>query len=285
MLIALASLALAAPSVEEAEAAWAARDWAAAEKAYGKLARGSDDGNLHYRHAWAAHQLGHYDVAAKGWAKAVEHGAPGAAAEYNLACALAHLGRVDDAFAALERAVAAGFTSVGTLDSDTELDPLREDPRFAALRTAIDVASRPCMHDPRFRAFDFWVGDWTVFDRSGQRVGQNRITLLDGGCTVLEQWTSALGPTGTSLNRFDPAKGAWVQDWMSQRGWTVHYEGDVEDGAMRFTGTRATLDGTQTPVRATFTPEDGTVIQHLEAWDAASDAWTTTFYGVYRKAE
>jgi tetratricopeptide (TPR) repeat protein len=55
---------------------------------------------------------------------------------YNLACAYARTGRIDDAFARLEAAYAAGFADRELLDLDPDLEPLRADPRFAALRAA-----------------------------------------------------------------------------------------------------------------------------------------------------
>lgn len=52
---------------------------------------------------------------------------------YNLACAQAQLGKVDDAFATLERAVAAGFRNPQHLQQDADLEPLRSDERWEAL--------------------------------------------------------------------------------------------------------------------------------------------------------
>lgn len=51
---------------------------------------------------------------------------------YNRACALARLGRVDDAFAALERARKAGFDQPWQIASDADLNALRGDARLTA---------------------------------------------------------------------------------------------------------------------------------------------------------
>ena len=61
--------------------------------------------------------------------------APGQTA-YNLACAHARAGETDAAFAALDRASSAGFSMGGYLGDDDDLDSLRDDPRFAALKDA-----------------------------------------------------------------------------------------------------------------------------------------------------
>ena len=52
---------------------------------------------------------------------------------YNLACIEAQAGRLPQAFGALQLAVTLGFNDPQHLRNDTDLDPLRSDPRFAEL--------------------------------------------------------------------------------------------------------------------------------------------------------
>ncbi|MGE5715961.1 MAG: protein kinase domain-containing protein [Acidobacteriota bacterium] len=52
---------------------------------------------------------------------------------YNAACVYAALGRHDEAFACLEAPVGQGFLPADWVVNDPDLDPLRGDPRFAAL--------------------------------------------------------------------------------------------------------------------------------------------------------
>jgi predicted esterase len=56
-----------------------------------------------------------------------------AACQYNHACALARLGRKDDAFAALDRAAQAGYGDADHMQADEDLASLRGDPRYAAV--------------------------------------------------------------------------------------------------------------------------------------------------------
>jgi hypothetical protein len=58
---------------------------------------------------------------------------------YNAACSSAKLGRVDEAFTWLERAVAEGFANRAHVDGDHDLDSLRADPRFAAIMARFPV--------------------------------------------------------------------------------------------------------------------------------------------------
>ena len=56
---------------------------------------------------------------------------------YNVACSYVLGGLLDKALDCLERAVDNGFGHRDWLDHDTDLDPLRDSPRFAALRAKI----------------------------------------------------------------------------------------------------------------------------------------------------
>ena len=52
---------------------------------------------------------------------------------YNVACAYANMGQIDDAIACLEKAVQNGFGHREWFENDSDLDPLRGDDRFQAL--------------------------------------------------------------------------------------------------------------------------------------------------------
>ena len=59
--------------------------------------------------------------------------APGPLLSYNLACAQARLGRIDEALASLSDSIDRGFAAPDDLSLDPDLAPLRGDPRFTAL--------------------------------------------------------------------------------------------------------------------------------------------------------
>lgn len=66
---------------------------------------------------------------------------------YNLACALAVQGKIDEAFEALEQAVVAGFNNIAHAAQDSDLANLREDGRFEKLIAAmskIDCSGWQC---------------------------------------------------------------------------------------------------------------------------------------------
>jgi hypothetical protein len=59
--------------------------------------------------------------------------APSVLLSYNLACAQARLGRVDEALASLGDSIERGFAASDDLLRDPDLAPLRGDPRFSSL--------------------------------------------------------------------------------------------------------------------------------------------------------
>ncbi len=52
---------------------------------------------------------------------------------YNLACSLSMVGRKDDAFVALEKAIDLGYSDFEWMARDPDLKPLQGDPRLARL--------------------------------------------------------------------------------------------------------------------------------------------------------
>jgi tetratricopeptide (TPR) repeat protein len=57
---------------------------------------------------------------------------------YNLACIYSLAGELTEALECLERAIQGGFAHKMWLEQDSNLDPLRDEPRFRALRKLLD---------------------------------------------------------------------------------------------------------------------------------------------------
>lgn len=77
--------------------------------------------------------------AARSFRKALDLGYRKADTSYNLACAHARMKQRDEAFAWLERAIEAGYTSWRHMEEDDDLYALRRDPRF---EKAVEKARR-----------------------------------------------------------------------------------------------------------------------------------------------
>lgn len=144
----------------------------------------------------------------------------------------------------------------------------------------------PCSSDAH-RAFDFWLGTWTVTDPAGNVAGENTISSQERGCLLLEVWTSAGGGTGQSYNFLDPKTEKWRQVWVST-GAVIDYSGGLTaTGSMKLEG-EITYQGTglTAPFTGEWTPNaDGTVTQHFEQYDAENDTWNPWFTGLYTRKE
>jgi hypothetical protein len=280
--------AVAAPgavSIEAADSLFTARDWKGAAEAYGAvLADEPGLGMAWFRLAGARYQLGEYADAAAAYARADSLGIFPAVTRYNLACSLALAGEVEPAFEALGRAVDLGFTTPETMGADTDLAALHDDPRWTEMLDRADRAARPCEHDPRYRRFDFWIGEWDVFVQ-GRPAGTSRIDPLLDGCALLENWTGRQGLNGKSLNYLDPVTGKWKQTWVNDNGGILEYEETADaptDASIRFLAHVPKPDGSETLRRMTFTAvAPDSVRQFMEQSEDGGATWTPSFDGMY----
>jgi tetratricopeptide (TPR) repeat protein len=203
---------------------------------------------------------------------------------FRQARAYAKLGQADNAFAALERAVKGGFASRQILDTTTDLQGLQADPRYKKLLETMDAKARPCMHDPRYRAFDFWVGEWDVrpTGQPGAPPSRSSIQSVLEGCVVFEQYTSNNGTYyGKSFNIFDAATGRWYQHYVDSTGARLELDGEVRDNVMYYTGMNPNAAGQKVHDRLTFFKLANGHVRQL--WEQSPDGkeWTVIFDGEY----
>ena len=107
---------------------------------------------------------------------------------------------------------------------------------FFAFVSDAQPQKSPCVTDPVYRQFDFWIGEWEVFGPKGKKAGDSKIELILDSCIVLENWTSAAaGYAGKSFNTFNANTGQWQQTWVDNVGGSTEYlEGKFEDKKMTF---------------------------------------------------
>lgn len=143
----------------------------------------------------------------------------------------------------------------------------------------------PCASDPDRRRFDFWAGDWDVVNKDGALVGRSNVHVVSGGCGLLENWTSLRGPTGKSLNAYNPQTHQWQQYWVGQGGLVTEYRESTWDGKSLSFISRPPASTERAPMlRLTFTPlDDGSVRQHGEQSTDGGTTWTTTYDFFYRR--
>jgi hypothetical protein len=89
----------------------------------------------------------------------------------------------------------------------------------------------PCCSTEQ-KQFDFWVGEWNVFDTLGNYVGKNTVLKQYDNCLIQENWISAGKNRGTSYNYFDPSDSTWNQLWLDNQGTILKLKGTLIDDNM-----------------------------------------------------
>ena len=227
--------------------------------------------------------LGRLDEAEAAYRQADSLGFARLVVRYNLAALAARRGEPDSARAWLGRAFAAGYGNFESVATDSAFAALRGTPAFDTLVARARARSYPCDSDPRFRAFDFWIGEWDVM-ANGVRVGTNTISRELEGCALYERWRAhpASGSYGHSVNRFDPRSGTWRQLWIDAGGNQTDYEGTVTADGLRFVGVVVTPAGPGQRSEMTFTRlADGSVRQFIRTSPLDHEEWTVAFDATY----
>ncbi|HJQ40481.1 MAG TPA: hypothetical protein VKB93_25320 [Thermoanaerobaculia bacterium] len=203
----------------------------------------------------------------------------------------AKAGRVNEAFAALERVAGPAPGVVNALKTSPDFEALRKDARYNALLEKLT----PCS-GAQYRQFDFWVGEWEVRGANNQLLGHNRISKRYGGCVVLEEWQPAGGGDGgSSFNFYDQNTKQWHQFWVDSSGtnWLssdkqgnpMTMYGGIRDGAMVLVSHPDSLPSIGL-TRATWRPlPDGRVRQTFESSTDNGKTWGVSFDGFYSKAK
>jgi tetratricopeptide (TPR) repeat protein len=279
------------PSEEltRANALLTAGDWKGTLAAYESLAQKYPSHPLsRFRVGVALIGLGRFAEAEANLGEGERLGIPAAQGAFRLAQALAEQGKSDAAIAELFRSAAARLPlAPSALESDAHFAKLKSHPKWTAAMNAIDAVSHPCMHDPRAREFDFWVGDWDVRPTGTPPTGpasRNNITLEDDGCIVMEHYTTPTPYIGQSFNLFDHSLGLWRQTWVDNTGGQHDYRGSLKNGNLEFIGDTPAPNGAlgRIPTKLTlFHISKDSVRQFSQVSADSGKTWTTAYDLMY----
>ena len=143
----------------------------------------------------------------------------------------------------------------------------------------------PCKYHekhPKYREFDFWVGDWDVYGKGGALSGHSHVELMIGDCVLNENWTDMTGGVGKSYNKYNEPLKRWEQYWVDQYGSTTYYTGNLEGPNMVFLADGFDPAGKPQKLRMTFFPiAPDKVRQFGETSDDGGKTWAVSFDLIY----
>ncbi len=170
------------------------------------------------------------------------------------------------------------------MKNDKEFSAYSETDGFKEVLEKVKNNAYPCLTGKDYRHFDFWLGEWDVY-ANGRKVGDNSITMAQGGCAIHENYVTAGNYAGQSINYYDPIAKKWHQHWVGSGGDVYNYlETKREEGLLQFESDFMGANGQISLSRLTFTlNEDGTVRQLFEASTDEGKTWTIGFDGLYKK--
>ena len=146
------------------------------------------------------------------------------------------------------------------------------------------VSSCACCED-EYQQFNFWLGDWVVYT-NGKMAGFNKVTKIENGCIIRENWKSVGSSySGTSYNFYDKVAKQWKQTWVDNQGSVLELRGSLKGNKM-ILQSRELIDeaGNKIINRVTWTNNpDGTVNQLWEASEDGGITFSVVFDGLYRK--
>ncbi len=195
-----------------------------------------------FRLGYCYQNLGNIEEALKDYKKALSLN-PAPALKPNLYSRMARVYAIkkqnEQALVWLDSAAKTGYLNINEVDTLKEFNSIRKDKRFDAIAKKIKATAFPCSVNPKYREFDFWIGEWNVYQTGTKspQVGHSLVQNVAGECLILENWT-ALGPvpnTGKSMNYYDARTDKWEQIWMgSGPGLQKYIDGKYSEGAMKF---------------------------------------------------
>ncbi len=281
----------ATPAMQAADALFQAQKWAEAAQGYEAVTKTeATNARAWYRLGVSLCSLNKYEPALAAFQQALKLNETvrpqGALTMYALAATYARLNKKDEAFAWLQKSLAAKLPQPGRLDGDANFESLHGDPRYqVVLATALKLG-HVCLSTPEYRQFDYWVGEWNVLAQ-GQQVGTSKVELLEDGCIVAENWTSGQGgQTGKSFNFYNPVAHKWHQSYMGNDAGNWMMDGEFKDSAMRLVGHIYTPSG-EVATRMTFFNLGPDKVRQLgENSTDGGKTWTITWDAIYvRKSE
>lgn len=136
-----------------------------------------------------------------------------------------------------------------------------------------------------YRQFDFWVGDWEVYEVGGSTpVAHVLVDRILDGCVLREQYEDSTGAKGQSFTIYDASRQVWHQTWVTDRGRLLVLEGKLEGADMVLRGAEQTREA-RTLIRGVWKPMNNEVRETAATSTDQGQTWKPWFDLLFRPAK
>jgi hypothetical protein len=161
----------------------------------------------------------------------------------------------------------------GPFETAYDITYLRAAVPQAITPSATAICSAPTR--PRYHAFDFILGSWTLTTPSAPVTGRSEIRTDMNGCLVEERITGPDGYKAVAYSGFRATTFVWNWMFMDNRGVQLRLSGPatLTGTNMILTGTRTDRSGATVDVRAEWIVIDETAVE--QRWAFSTDSGVT----------
>jgi hypothetical protein len=153
-----------------------------------------------------------------------------------------------------------------------------------AMTAMMPMKERTACTRPEYHQFDFFLGDWDVFDVGSSKVkAHNVVTRMLDGCAVREVYTRTDGYVGESFSVYDSTRAIWHQSWVTNRGELLLLDGALKNGDMVLSGPNRTQTGTSTIRGIWHVQANGSVRETAEQSIDGGKSWSPVFDLEFRR--
>ncbi len=141
--------------------------------------------------------------------------------------------------------------------------------------------SRACA-TPHHREFDYFLGNFIVFNKAGKQIGTDEVTSEMNGCALLEHWH---GHTvqGVGYSGYDDTRKEWVQTFFQNDGTVLVLRGNMTKDGIVITGTDYPKPGVTEQNRVLFRRLSNGFEEYWTASTNNGRTWHVVFDGFFRR--
>lgn len=248
-------------------------DYEPAARCYRQVVEEEPDDSLAWvRLAYATHELGDFEAALPLHERAADFPENRISSLFKLGCALARLGRVDEAISAIGQAIEEGYRDRSRAEAEEDLAEIRDDARFRIL------LNRMAPPPPGRAPLDILVGHWVVREsESGEISGFSSLTRVEQSHVYQEQWNLfEENRFGRGMAFLDPERGDYELIRVDDQGEVHRLRGSLDGGPLRLDGERILASGRSTGLRVDFEPfSDGRIRRVFSESQDGGESWST----------